>query len=292
MDGALYYDTNEGKIKAVSNVKGSSYTPRDVNIDQDGIQQQAAPAAPTAEEQAAAAAIAKIAGLRGEIGDKGTVLQQIYDAMFGDLSSLVKERSGKLEADYGKQFEQTAKQYADALPQIENSYAAIGAADSTDTSDAKDSAKEGFDSTTATIGQNKEKDLTAIGQYSREERAKIEADRDAAKRNVARAGETDDEDALRQMRNELEGNIDDAKVTRATLGTDKGARGSLSKLTEDGGRYDQAVNALDSIIKSSMSGAVKEAAVKTIVDNAGLDPNEKEKINAMYGNVYAEQQQL
>jgi len=94
------------------------------------------------------------------------------------------------------------------------------------------------------------------------------------------------------MRNDVEGNIDTAKTTRATLGTDEGARGTVSALTADNGRFDAAVTALDSIIKSSMSGSVKDAAVQAVTDSAGLNDEEKKKIQQTYGNVYAEQASL
>jgi len=94
------------------------------------------------------------------------------------------------------------------------------------------------------------------------------------------------------MRNDIERNIDQAGVTRATLGTDGDAAKAVSSLTADAGRFEAATNALDSIIKSSMSGAVKEAAVKAVTDNAGLSDEEKKKVQAQYGNVYAEQAAL
>lgn len=230
--------------------------------------------------------------LRGDITGRGRDIDAIYSALFGDLTNLVKSRAGDLETQYGDQLKKAADQYAGALPEIENSYAAIGAADSTDTSDAKTKAKAGYEDTTKTIGKNKADDIAKLGQYDMEQRAKIQADKDAAARNVARAGETTDTDALRSMRNDLETNLDQAGVTRAQLGTNGQAAQTVSGLTGDAGRFEQATNALDSIIKSSMSGAVKEAAVKAITDNAGLSDEEKNKVNQMYGNVYAEQQAL
>lgn len=242
--------------------------------------------APSAED------LAMLQTLRDESRGLGGQLNSIYEAMFGDLDKLVKSRSKQVESDYAKQFEQTAQQYADSIPTIENSYAALGAANSTDTSDAKDTAKEGFDDTTATIGKNKEKDLSAIGQYSKEQRAQIEADKQAVSRNLGRLDETDDIDSLRGLRNDMESNLGSARVTRSKLGTDEGARGELAKIGADKGRFEAATTALDNIIKSSMSGATKQAAVKSIVDNAGLSDEEKEKVNLQYGNVYEEQQAI
>ena len=232
------------------------------------------------------------ASLRGEIGGFGGQVDSVYASLLSDLDKLLKSRSGELEADYGKQFGELAGQYADAIPEIETSYAALGAGNSTDNTYAKNDAKDGFDSSTATVGENKKKDLAKLGQYGKESRTSFTTDRDTAKREIGRAGSTTDVNALRGLRNNVESNIDTAKKTRSTLGTDGQATKDLSALTADGGRYQETVNALDGILKSSLSGSVKEAAVSAITDSAGLSDKDKKKVQETYGNVYAEQSAL
>lgn len=227
--------------------------------------------------------------LRGDIRGRGSELNAIYDSLFGDLDTLLRTRADEVEKNYGEQLTKATDQYATALPTIQNSYAAIGAADSTDTADAKDKAKFGFDETTSTIGKNKGKDLAAIGQYGNEQRAKFTSDKQALERNLGRVDETDDVDALRGVRSDIETNLGAAQVTKQTLGTEGKAAKDLSALTQDAGRFEAASTALDNILKSSMSGAVKEAAVKAVVDNAGLSDEEKKKVQLQFGNVYQEQ---
>lgn len=230
--------------------------------------------------------------LRNEISAKGGEVDSVYGELFGALDGLLKSRDAELESEYGGQLKKASDTYADAIPEIETSYAAIGASDSTDRTSANRKADAGFKETTETIGKNKSSDKAKLGQYGNEQRAKITADKDSAKRNVARAGETTDADSLRSMRNEIETNTGNARVTKATLSSDGQAQADLKSLTGDNGRFDSAINALDSIIKGSMSGAVKEAAVKAVVDNAGLSDEEKKKVQQTYGNVYAEQAAL
>lgn len=242
-------------------------------------------AAQIAEAQSAA----KVNKLRGDIHGKGNSLLSIYDQMFGNLDNLLKERADQTEGDYGKQFKQAADQYAQSIPEIQNSYASVGASNSTDTADAKDKAKVGFDNTNATIGKNKQDDLTKVAQYGTQQKAKIQSSKDAAARNIGKADQVTDEQALTDLGNTLDTSTDTAKADLATLGTDSGARGQLASLTGDNGRFQQATNALDSIIKSSMGGAVKQAAVQSIVDNAGLTDDQKKQVQLQYGNVYNEQ---
>lgn len=232
---------------------------------------------------------AAIGATRGDAAKLVENILDAYQAMFGDLDQLIKDQAKNVEEDYGEQFEATAKQYADSLPMIEGSYAAIGAADSTDTSDAKDGAKEGFDTTNKQIGKNKEADLSKIGQYGEEMKAKWGADKDRIKRIGGRLDETDDLGDLREARNSLEDKWGDVKSSRGTLNTEAGARGKLSEITKDAGRFESVTNALDSILKGSMSGAVKDAAVKSVIEAGGLSDEEKQKVQTMYGNTYAEQ---
>lgn len=255
-------------------------------------QQASATGGGSAGDPDAARKAADRARLRGEISGKGGELEAIYNALFGDLDNLIRARDAELETEYGGQLKKASENYTGAIPEIETSYAALGAGESTDQADAKTKAKKGFDETTQTIGKNKETDKAKLGQYKNEQAAKFTVDRDTARRNIGRAGETEDVDALRSMRNDIEGNIGSAQVTRSTLGTDQGARGAISALTADGGRYEQAIGALDSILKSSMSGAVKQAAVEAVTSSAGLSDEEKKKVQETYGNVYAEQAAL
>ena len=235
---------------------------------------------------------AQIADLRSRITGRGSEIADAYEILFGDLDKLLRSRSTELEEQYGDQLETASNTYAEAIPEIDASYAALGAYDSTNRGDARTKADKGFQETTKTIGKNKEKDLAALGQYGKEQRARFKADRDAANRAVSSAGETTDVDALRGLANDLDTNLSQTGVTRATLGTDGSARKELGKLTDDAGRYQAAVNALDSIINSSMSGAVKQAAVTAVTDAGGLSDVEKKKIQDTYGNVYSEQAAL
>lgn len=230
--------------------------------------------------------------LLGEITGLGGDVDSIYGALFADLEKLIRSRDAELETQYGEQLKKAGDQFAAAIPEIEGSYAAIGAADSTDNWRAKNDAKEGFEETTKTIGKNKEADKAKLGQYKENQRVKFTEDQNSAKREIGRAGETTDVDALRSLRNNVQDNISAARVSQSNLMTDEGGRGAVRNLTQDAGRFEAATNALDSIIKSSMSGAVKEAAVKAVTDSAGLSDDEKKKVDQMYGNVYAEQQAI
>jgi hypothetical protein len=229
---------------------------------------------------------AEVGNLRGEIKARGSDIQGVFDALFGALDTLLKERASQTEKDYGDQFTQAAKQYTDSIPKIGASYAAVGAADSTDNTYAKNDAKSGYEETNAKIGKNKEADLAKIGQYGNEQRGKYQADRDSVNRLVGRVDQTSDVGELRSSRNAIEDKIGGLQADKASLGTDQGARGQLASLTADNGRFDSIKSALDTIINGSMSGGVKQAAVQSAITAGGLSDEDKKKVADLYGNVY------
>lgn len=232
------------------------------------------------------------AALKSRIGGRNPEIDAIYNALFGDLDNLIKSRDAELETQYGDQLKSATGKFEEALPAIDTSYAALGSYDSTQRTDSRGKAKTGYEETTKTISNNKQKDKAALGQYANENRAKFTADRDAAKRAISSAAETTDVGALRGLDNDLSTNISQAGVTRATLGSDGQARSAVSAITGDNGRYEAAINALDSVLKSSLGSDVKTAAVKAVTEAGGLSEEEKKKVQQTYGNVYAEQAAL
>lgn len=219
-------------------------------------------------------------------------IEQAYAALFGDLDSLIKEREGELEADYAAQLGKASDQFADVLPTIDASYAALGSYDSTQRGDSREDANVGYQDTVDTIGKNKDKDMEELGRYRKESRAKFAADKESALRYVDSAKDTTDVDALRGAKNNLDTNLSQTKVTRAGLGTGASASKELKGLTADNGRSNEALTALDSIIKSSMPDAVKDAAVEAVAASGAISEEDKKKVQSQYGNVYAEQQAL
>ncbi len=248
----------------------------------------------TGGSQAAAVdpAVARRAALLNELMGRRSAVDEAYNALFGDLDTLLRSRAGELETQYGGQLKKAGEEFADVLPTIDASYAALGSYDSTQRGDSRGKAKKGYEDTVATIGQNKAKDEAALGQYGKESRAKFQADKDAALRYIDSSAGTTDEGALRDAKNNLDTNLSQTGVTRASLGTDASAQQSLRSMTADNGRFQAAIDSLDAIVKSSMPTDVKQAAVTAVTNSAGLSDEDKKKVQAQYGNVYAEQATL
>ena len=232
--------------------------------------------------------------LRGDIHARVNDLNALYNQLFGNLDNVAAERARELEDNYGEQLGKAAQKYADGVATIDNSYAALGSGDSTDHTYAKNSAKSGFEETNKQIKKNKEEDLAKLGNYVEGTKAKWRADHESANRLNGRADEVKDLTELRGGRNSIEDKIGNVKADIGNMNTESGARGKLSELTGDGGRADSLSSALDSILKSSLGGDMKEAAVDTIGNAAGANKGQideiKKKNAAQFGDAYTAQQ--
>lgn len=232
--------------------------------------------------------------LRGDIHARVNDLNALYNQLFGNLDNVAAERARELEDNYGEQLGKAAQKYADGVATIDNSYAALGSGDSTDRTYAKNSAKSGFEETNKQIKKNKEEDLAKLGNYVEGTKAKWRADHESANRLNGRADEVKDLTELRGGRNSIEDKIGNVKADIGNMNTESGARGKLTELTGDGGRSDSLSSALDSILKSSLGGGMKEAAVDTIGNAAGANKGQideiKKKNAAQFGDAYTAQQ--
>lgn len=239
-----------------------------------------------------AARMNKVNALRDEIlGKRGSVINA-YEALFGDLGKLVKTRAGQIEKTAGENTGKLTEQYTASIPKIRGSYDALGAGDSTDTRDANIGAKKGYEESVAEVGKQKESDLSKVGQYEQETRAGWNADKSSIMRLLDRVNDTEDEGDLREARNQVEDKLGEANVSRAKLSTDEGARGRLSAITKDAGRFDSIKSSLDNIVNSQLGGDVKSGAVQAVLNSADVSDEDKEKVKLQYGNVYGEQQAL
>lgn len=207
-DGNVWYKDQSGQVSNLGAAAGTSTTANlvlngateiadPVNDDTGGgAAASTAPRELTAQEKQDAQDAIDRAALLAEIAGKGGDVEAAYAALFGGLDELLRSRDQQLEEQYGSQFKQASDQYAQAIPDIETSYASIGAGDSTDNTYAKNKAKKGFDDTTETIGKNKESDKAKLGQYGKESKARFEADKKSATTNIERAKTTTDKSSF------------------------------------------------------------------------------------------------
>lgn len=227
--------------------------------------------------------------LRGAItGNKDDIIRA-YQEIFGEIDRLAKERSGQIEDTAGRNINELTGNYTASVPKIDASYAAVGAYDSTDKGDARKGADDAYTTAVDKVGKAKDEDLSKVGQYVQEQKGKYDADKSSILRSIGRVGETDNEGDLRGLRNEVENKLDTLGADKKSLGTDKGARGELEKITGDGGRFAAIKGSLDNIMQSSLSGEVKSAAVQQVLNSGDVSEEDKQKVKQQYGDAYSAQ---
>ena len=229
---------------------------------------------------AAQAAAARTNELRGQVrGYQGDV-DSIYNQLFSDLDLLIQSRAGEIDRTAGDSINKLTEQYTGAIPGIESSYAALGAGDSTDSTYAKVDAKKGYEDSLEDVGEQKAKDQATLGSYDETTRANFGADRDALARIFARLDETDNDQDLIDARNAVETKLGTARASKASLMTDEGLKGKIKGATDSSSRVGSIQSSLDNVLNSTLSGAVKQAAIAAAGTSAGLTDEEKNQIKA------------
>jgi len=237
-------------------------------------------AAPSVADLAARAAAARTNELRGQVrGYQGDV-DSIYNQLFSDLDLLIQSRAGEIDRTAGDSINKLTEKYTGAIPGIESSYAALGAGDSTDSTYAKVDAKKGYEDSLEDVGEQKAKDQATLGSYDETTRANFGADRDALARIFARLDETDNDQDLVDARNAVETKLGTARASKASLMTDEGLKGKIKGATDSSSRVGSIQSSLDNVLNSTLSGAVKQAAIAAAGTSAGLTDEEKNQIKA------------
>lgn len=230
--------------------------------------------------------VAATRALKDEIKGKRSAIDEAYNALFGDLDSLSRNRVAEIDKKQGENTSNLTTQYTESLPVLDQSYSAVGAYDSTNRGDARDKAKSGYEKSVKEVGDAANEERTKVGQYVSENKAKFGADRDSVMRLIDRVDQTNDAGDLRQARNDVENKQGELGVQRASLVSDAGAKGELAKIGAGNDRFEAIKSSLDQIVNSSMAGGVKAAAVQAVANSADLTDEEKNKIKLQYGNVY------
>lgn len=224
--------------------------------------------------------------LRKAIKGNRPAIEEAYNALFGDLDSLARDRVSDIDRKLGENTAALTGQYTEALPALDQSYAAVGAFDSTNRGDARTKAKTGYEKSVKEVGDAAGEERTKVGQYVTENKAKYGADKDSVLRMIDRVDQTEDEGDLRQARNDVEGKFGDLGVQRATLQSDAGAKGALKGIGAGNERFNSIKASLDQIVNSSMANGVKAAAVEAVANSADLTDEDRQKIKLEYGQVY------
>lgn len=222
--------------------------------------------------------------LLGEIRGMSPKAQSLFADVFNRIKAVAADKKGKVEKTYGDQDAGYVKSYGEAVPQIDNAFAALGIGNSTYAGDRIDDAKEALDSSLAKSKENRNADLAEVGNWEASQRGAFEADQANINDAVGRAEGVQDVSTLRDARNNLTTTVNNISGKRQALNDDGGAIQNLNARTGRSANFDSAMKSLEGVLASSMDVGTKNAAKQALIDNAALDDEEKKKLSEVQIN--------
>lgn len=237
---------------------------------------------------AAAAQAAKDAAERNallqEINGMSPRAQALFADVFNRIKAVASDRKSKVDKTYNDQDAGYVDTFGKAVPQIDNAFAALGIGNSTYAGDRIDEAKSALDTSLAKSKENRQADLAEVGNWEASQRGAFEADQANINDAVGRAGGVQDVSTLRDARNNLTTTVNNISGKRQALNDDGGAIASLNARTGRSANFDSAMKSLEGVLASSMDVGTKNAAKQALIDNAGLDDEEKKKLSEIQVN--------
>lgn len=218
-----------------------------------------------------------ISGYRGR---SNTLFEDIFDR----IKAVAKDRRRKIDDTYNDQDAQYVAQYGEAVPQIDNSFAALGIGNSTYAGDRIDDAKEAMDSSLAKSKTNRQADLGEVGNWQESQLGAFQSDQQNIEDAIKRSGSVEDLGELRDARNNVSSTLNTVSGKRRAFNADGTAINKLEAATGRSKNFDDAMKALQGVLSSSMDVGTKRAAKDALVENANLSDDEKKKLSEVQIN--------
>lgn len=209
--------------------------------------------------------------VRASLQDKIDALNNLYNIISNDISTLTQDRRGQLENSYGEQNTELTKQYEKSAGVLPNAFSARGIRDSSYYENAATDAADTYTKSQKQLATDKEQKLAELGRTYASQMAGIQAGRGAlGGYNPSFYGTEAD---LAAARNNFDSQIGSLTQQHAGLGTDAGYRGQLNSIApvKSTGASDLQAQ-LQKITQSSIPGFAKETIAKGLIKQSGQDP--------------------
>ena len=213
--------------------------------------------------------------LTGNIGN----LQNLYNQLFGDISTSQASQRQQLEQRFGRETSNLGEQFTSEFPKIGMGYAGRGAYSSSYRQDAEAAAQKQFQKQLEDIRLQKESDAEKIGRYVAQEQAKIQAQQGLLNTSLGRLGNITDLNELKQLRNSIEAQIADVTSRRAGEQSQAAYLQRFQELAPATDRMNNLRATLSNIIQGAAPVGIKQQVTQQIISSAGLSPEEERLLN-------------
>lgn len=223
------------------------------------------------------------AALKSDILNKWNTLQSVFQGLFGDVDSNIRNRSGELSKDYDDQIGTLVKGYGTATGGTSSAYAARGLSDSSYLSDAQQQNTDIYDQSLKSLADDKTSKLAELGRFGESTKARYGAAKDSFGQSISRLDDYD-EAGLGTLDSQLGGAIGDASAARAGLGSDQQYIEGLSKISpiQQQGTAQLAAR-LKTLVQSAAPAQAKKYIAQGLIKASSLnDAN----ANAYWSNYF------
>jgi hypothetical protein len=210
----------------------------------------------------------------GDIQSKINSINGLYSSIFGNLDRVATDKTNSTIKNYGDQNTQLGNDFAQNALQTANAYGGRGIADSSYYTNAKNTAKDIYDTNVGKLKTGQENDLAAIGQNLAQTKAGYNSTKSQIESYVPKLGSMTAADLVALGQN-LDQIYRQATADSSGIGTTQDFLSKLSAITpyQQTGS-DQLRANLDKIVKSNTTQSAKDSIAAGLINSTpGADNN-------------------
>lgn len=212
----------------------------------------------------------RAAALRPQIGSLIDQAKGVYQMLYGDVDVAAADKSSQIGKRYNQDEGALTSQFNDQFPLIGAGYAGRGTFDSSYRINKEKGATDAYTGSVEKLAQGRDDDLSEVGRYVAEQRAKFGAEEgglEAIRRQIA---ESQNPDELTKVRNEIDTKVRELSASRAGLNSRAGYLGTLNSRVPEGQRIIGLQQSLGQVIASSVPAPIKRQVGTALLQQSGL----------------------
>ncbi len=239
--------------------------------------QAAAAAAAEAERQRRIAQANSLkTGITGIISN----IKGVYDAIYGDVEGVGREKAGQVEQRFGQETKGLTDQFSSQFPAIGNAFASRGTYDSSYRINSEEAAKAGFNNQLQGIGLEKQNALADVGRYVAGQQADVNAQKGGLDAILAQIQASENPDELQALQNTLDERKRTLEASRAGLRSRDSYLGEVNRIAPTGDRMASLTSSLTNVINSQVPTPLKRAIGRQLIANSGLSAEQAAQATA------------
>lgn len=216
--------------------------------------------------------IAQANALKGGITGIINNIKGVYDAIYGDVDAVGKEKAGQVDQRFNQETKSLTDQFSQQFPAIGNAYASRGTYDSSYRINAEEGAKTGFNNQLEGVGQDRSNALAEVGRYVAGQQADVNAQKGGLDAIISQIQSSENPDELQALQNTLDERKRTLEASRAGLRSKDSYLGEVNRIAPTGDRLAGLTANLTNVINSQVPTPLKRAIGRQLIANSGLPP--------------------